>query len=734
MEYNSLHFLIMRINSDTPENASIGDFNEIASTIATENLGLALGMVSKNLYSNPLGSFIREITSNAVDAHVDVNEKAPVMVHFYKEDDSYYIEFKDNGSGMTPDVFKNIYMSWFNSDKRGTNKKIGGWGLGSKSPLAYQDSFEIITRVDGTKWHYILANAEPVPTSTFLLTEPTTQGNGTTIKVEVKEEDDWKLHNECRNQLAYFNNVYVKNDVYFYDNSFKIYESDLYQIRTGNRPFGKQMHIVLGQVCYPINWNTLGLDAVNIPVALKFNIGELDVTLSREEINYTDEVKETITNRIEVVRNEILSKYKDQLKFDDLFEYIRLVKNGNLPKYKIKDIELDINIDHEISFTPFDNIKIKKDDINILFSIYNVSKVSKARKVDLNSNSSYEYYRLHRHPETCYMVNNNISYFDLQYIQNGYLFKKRKITKRIFKNIAESLNLYSYKDIKNEHGHIVNSIPILKLGASKTVHKVINYIHNYIKYYIKSLEGQAPQEFIDNIKEQQRLKKEETKGEITYYNIHNNRTKIKLTKLIEDYKFVFYINKNLNKEHIYAYNCLYDLTYNKFKKDTLFIIVAPTVLNKIKKFNNIIPVETLLKVKSIRHTLLRLRLNKRMNVVKNYKETIFKFSTKYTNLYRTVNRYLSGRYEFSSHIPYDNKNSKLFEIDLLEYFKEEIDKFPSKYFLNQENISKLENFTKDIEILRYVTNYIPHNELTKLIKKYNIKGLDYNFYNKHSKI
>lgn len=106
----------------------IGMVNEIKSTIASENLGLALTMMSKNLYSDPIGSFIREITSNAVDANVDANVDEPVIVHLFQEEDDYYIEFKDNGVGMSPDTFESIYMSWFNSDKRDTDDKIGGWG------------------------------------------------------------------------------------------------------------------------------------------------------------------------------------------------------------------------------------------------------------------------------------------------------------------------------------------------------------------------------------------------------------------------------------------------------------------------------------------------------------------------------------------------------------------------------------------------------------------------------
>lgn len=724
----------MKIKQNTPDNESIGSFQEIKSTIATENLGLALEMVSKNLYSDPIGSFIREITSNAVDAHVDVNEQAPVLIEIYQEDDLYYIEFKDNGSGMTPEVFQQIYMSWFNSDKRGTNAKIGGWGLGSKSPLAYQDSFEIITRVDGTKWHYLLANAKPVPTSTLLLEEPTTQGNGTSIKIELKEDDLWKISNSCKSQLTYFDNVYVKNNIYYYDNTFKIYESDFYKLRNGKFPFGNKMHICLGQVTYPINFEVLGIDEIRIPVALKFNVGELDVTLSREEINYTERVKEKIISKAKIVQAKILEQYEEQLKVDDFFEYIRLVKSSTLPPFKIKDVEINLDIESEISFTPFEGVKIRKEDINVLFSSYGVARITNGKKFELHSQSYNEYYRLHRYPQTCYLVEDKFSHWDIQYIENGYLFKKHKITSRKFKDIATLLGLTTEQIIKDEYGYILQRKRIIKLGASKLIYKVLKYVTERISETIQSLQGQAPDYWIEERKEEQRIKKEETKGEITHYSLHNNRRKVKLKELVENNKFIFYIDKNLYKKTIYIYSELYDLTYPKFQKDTKFIIVSPTVIKKLKRFKHAFPAEYLLKVKSIRHTLQQLTLAKEIKSITEYKHLIHKFSKKYTKLYQQILPLAKGSYSFTSRLPIDAVQTEKFEIDLVDHFKEEIASFPSKYFLHQENIPKLKEFIEQSSILEYIDEYAPHEIYQSIIKKYNIKHLDFNFYNKHSKL
>ena len=110
------------------EQETIGDFQQITSSIRPEYINIALDMVSRNLYSNPIGSFVRELVSNAVDANKDNDSSELVKVNIYKEGGQWYFQVKDEGKGMTPEHFENVYMKWFNSDKRNSNDKIGGWG------------------------------------------------------------------------------------------------------------------------------------------------------------------------------------------------------------------------------------------------------------------------------------------------------------------------------------------------------------------------------------------------------------------------------------------------------------------------------------------------------------------------------------------------------------------------------------------------------------------------------
>jgi HSP90 family molecular chaperone len=84
-------------------------------------------MFTKNVYSNPIGTVVREITSNCFDSHVEAgtdNAKNPVIIKHTvdtlttdekEETVQHYISFIDNGVGMSPERVENIYGVYFES-------------------------------------------------------------------------------------------------------------------------------------------------------------------------------------------------------------------------------------------------------------------------------------------------------------------------------------------------------------------------------------------------------------------------------------------------------------------------------------------------------------------------------------------------------------------------------------------------------------------------------------------
>ena len=82
-----------------------------------------------NLYSDPKGSIVRELVSNAYDATVDFDEnqeKRAVIVVTERN-----ISVQDFGGGMSPEFMKTQYTKIGLSTKRNNEKAIGAFGMGN---------------------------------------------------------------------------------------------------------------------------------------------------------------------------------------------------------------------------------------------------------------------------------------------------------------------------------------------------------------------------------------------------------------------------------------------------------------------------------------------------------------------------------------------------------------------------------------------------------------------------
>lgn len=113
--------------------------NVLVGGISQESIGMSLDldsaqmlmqMLSKSLYSDGIGSAIRETASNALDSHRRAGVKEPIVVAF-KEAQSYNYEFsvEDFGLGLDDEDVKNIISKYGKSTKRESATELGMFGL-----------------------------------------------------------------------------------------------------------------------------------------------------------------------------------------------------------------------------------------------------------------------------------------------------------------------------------------------------------------------------------------------------------------------------------------------------------------------------------------------------------------------------------------------------------------------------------------------------------------------------
>lgn len=353
---------------------------------------MIFAMFSKNIYSNPIGSVVREITSNCFDSHVEANVSDPVVVKLIKENSDYYINFIDVGVGLSPERMEKVYSQYFTSTKRGDNNQIGGFGLGSKSVLAYTDSIYVITNYDGVQYVYNVYKGTDKPMIDLLSEEPTSERNGTTIKVPVKSTDVPTFEREIKRQLYYFENIIFEGFGWSVSNDYKIIKSDLFLYR-GNE-YSNNVHICLGKVAYPIDYNALDISSSDwsMPIALKFDIGEINVTASREAIDYTQETKKYIIKKLNQLKDKFIKMLDAQTvdlnTIERLYEY-----QNNRHTLKLSDT-LSINascIDKarpEIKLDKYDAIKLPYSN-TVIDTFFNIRIIGKKGRYGKRWNSDY---------------------------------------------------------------------------------------------------------------------------------------------------------------------------------------------------------------------------------------------------------------------------------------------------------------------------------------------------------
>ncbi len=87
-----------------------GQTNEtIGMSLDLDSAQILMQMLSKNLYSDSIGSTVRECASNALDSHRRAGVEKPIIVSFgSNSEDNYEFSVEDFGVGLDADDVRNI--------------------------------------------------------------------------------------------------------------------------------------------------------------------------------------------------------------------------------------------------------------------------------------------------------------------------------------------------------------------------------------------------------------------------------------------------------------------------------------------------------------------------------------------------------------------------------------------------------------------------------------------------
>jgi hypothetical protein len=230
-----------------------------------------------------------------------------------------WLTIQDFGTGISHENIYKIYTEYFNSTKTNTNDQVGMLGLGSKSPFCYTDSFTITSIFQGVKRIYnAYFNQQGVPTISLASQENTTDHNGVAIQIPVKQSDLSGFSQAIWKAFRFFD---VKPEITGGDVEWSKDKADFIGSFWKSFTNLNQSYAIMGGVAYPIDTYKVSNENYDITrkagLVIQFEIGELDVTPSRESLMYHDWVLENINKKIDLVKKDFVSIVENTITTSD---------------------------------------------------------------------------------------------------------------------------------------------------------------------------------------------------------------------------------------------------------------------------------------------------------------------------------------------------------------------------------------------------------------------------------
>lgn len=286
------------------------------------NNGAIFQILSSKLYSDKFNSIVREISSNMYDSHKAANKlDVPFEINLTYE----YIEFKDFGVGLSEEEIEQIYKVYFNSTKSADNDFIGGFGLGSKTPFAYTNIFNIISKKNGKKLEYIcfMDNQFQPNIKKINESEVDMDDTGFTVKFNIANTQDYnEFLSAIQHNFDYykvkplFNHKPLESSQnYNISKKFtKEFDSFKYELSLVNNYnyWNQNINIIVGNIKYDIDLTKLeGFDDrmfYNYILDIFIPVGSVSLTVNREKLEYDKNTVEFLKNCFASIKKDIIDQ------------------------------------------------------------------------------------------------------------------------------------------------------------------------------------------------------------------------------------------------------------------------------------------------------------------------------------------------------------------------------------------------------------------------------------------
>lgn len=281
-------------------------------------------IVINKLYSDKPRAIVRELWSNAYDSHIAAGiPNEPFECQLPTVFDPTF-RVRDHGVSLTHEDTMGLYTTVGASTKDQDNKANGKWGLGSKSPFAYGDTFTVTTWLNGEKRVYsAYRDAQRMPRMALMLTEPSDEQQGLEVGFPVAAQDCDAFYNAALKVALGFKVLptMTGRQCQFVKLATQMGDGILWSLCTAAEGYFNSSTAYARQGCvvYPIDAGSIaGITDVQTavlrsPFFIEFAIGDLEITPSRESLGYGGATDKNILDVVDIIIADIRAHYAAEI-------------------------------------------------------------------------------------------------------------------------------------------------------------------------------------------------------------------------------------------------------------------------------------------------------------------------------------------------------------------------------------------------------------------------------------
>lgn len=309
-----------------------------------KNLAHVFHILRNQLYSNKILAVLREYCANAWDEHRAAGcPDRPIKVILPTDLDPV-LRIRDYGRGLTEDEIFDFYTQYGSSSKREDDDTVGSMGNGCKSGFAYTDSFTVTSWRGGQKSIYQAVIGESNIGDIYLMWSGPCENpeeTGLEISLSIPSEDHSAFLRESRTLLPFFKPLPEVNfEIPELKTSARFPEGALLEQNGG-------WYALMGCIPYPIARNQLrrivesGFENFvdSTSGVLHFDIGEVSVAASREELEYTPKTCDAIDKKLRAYLSSVTRSLEEYFARDTISNWERrrkAVSNRELLSEKLQ--------------------------------------------------------------------------------------------------------------------------------------------------------------------------------------------------------------------------------------------------------------------------------------------------------------------------------------------------------------------------------------------------------------